>query len=120
MTWIDDIITELQKSPSITPENLQRISDFLRQHQAIIETLTDDAKQAFFTLLAGGDPAVAWTAIADSLTSAQLLALLRDTAGQVVDLTALRQKALAEFQSALAGVESFAIQLLAKAALALL
>ena len=120
MTWIDDLITELQKSPSITPQNLQRISDFLQQHQSILETLTDDARRAFFVALAGGDPASAWSALTENLTAAELLALLRDTTAEVADLTALRQKALAEFHSTLAGIEDFAIQLLAKAALSLL
>ena len=70
MTWIDDILTELQKSPNITPENLQRISDFLQQHKDIIQTLTDDARQTFFVALAGGNATDAWTALSENLTAA--------------------------------------------------
>ena len=76
MSWIDDLGQAIATSPKIDASMRDLLGEFLASNRAVLEQLGPALGDAFFRTLSDSGPTAAWGLVAQSLTPAQVAAML--------------------------------------------
>jgi hypothetical protein len=120
MSWVDDLGQAIAASPKIDSSMRDLLATFVQTNRVTLEQLGPALGDAFFRTLTSEGPSAAWETVAQSLTPAQVVALLQAAEHDMATLAAAHQAQNAAARALVNSIAQTALLLVVRALLAAL